>query len=125
MPRILIIDDDAAFGASAVRTLESAGFSVRFHRGPFGSLQAIRETHCDVVLLDVNMPKLDGPLLVRMIRDAFGRSGVKVVLCSDMEPGPLERLAKVMGVHGSVAKQLPDHLLIDQVRAALPSHATA
>lgn len=125
MPRILIIDDDAVFGASAVRTLESAGFSARFHRGPFGSLQAIRETLCDVVLLDVNMPKLDGPLLVRMIRDAFGRGGVKVLLCSDMEPGPLERLAKVMGVHGAVPKQLPEAALVDQVRAALPPRATA
>ncbi len=125
MPRILIIDDDASFGASAVRTLEGAGFSARFHRGPFGSLQAIRETLCDVVLLDVNMPKLDGPLLVRMIRDAFGRGGVKVVLCSNMEPGPLERLAKVMGVHGAVPKQMPESLLVDQVRSALPRSAQA
>ncbi|WP_170319446.1 response regulator [Polyangium spumosum] len=125
MPRILIIDDDAAFGASAVRTLEGAGFSARFHRGPFGSLQAIRESLCDVVLLDVNMPKLDGPLLVRMIRDAFGLGSVKVLLCSDMEPGPLERLAKVMGVHGAVPKQVHGAELVDQVRAALPRSATA
>jgi len=120
MQRILIIDDDANFGANAVRMLESAGFSARFHRGPFGSLQAIRETVCDLVLLDVNMPKLDGPLLVRMIRDAFGLGRIKVLLCSNMEPAPLERLAKAMGVHGAVTKSVPQAEIIDQVRAVLP-----
>jgi chemosensory pili system protein ChpA (sensor histidine kinase/response regulator) len=120
MRRILIIDDDANFGANAVRMLEGAGFSARFHRGPFGSLQAIRETVCDLVLLDVNMPKLDGPLLVRMIRDAFGMGRVKVLLCSNMEPAPLERLAKAMGVHGAVPKSVPQSEIVDQVRAVLP-----
>ncbi|HVK68172.1 MAG TPA: hypothetical protein VM694_27125 [Polyangium sp.] len=42
-----------------------------------------------------------------------------------MEPGPLERLAKVMGVHGVVPKHLPEAHLVDQVRAALPPRATA
>jgi chemosensory pili system protein ChpA (sensor histidine kinase/response regulator) len=120
MRRILIIDDDANFGANAVQMLESAGFNARFHRGPFGSLQAIRETVCELVLLDVNMPKLDGPLLVRMIRDAFGLGRIKVLLCSNMEPAPLERLAKAMGVHGAVPKSVPQAEIIDQVRAVLP-----
>jgi chemosensory pili system protein ChpA (sensor histidine kinase/response regulator) len=120
MSRILIIDDDANFGANAVRVLEGAGFSARFHRGPFGSLQAIRETVCDLVLLDVNMPKLDGPLLVRMIRDAFGLGRVKVLLCSNMEPAPLERLARAMGVHGAVPKSVPQSEIVDHIRAVLP-----
>jgi len=120
MPRILIIDDDASFGASAVKTFQSAGLSARFHRGPFGSLQAIREAVCDVVLLDVNMPKLDGPLLVRMIRDAFGKSRIKVVLCSNMEPHILERMASLLGASGSVAKHVPEDQLVAHVRAALP-----
>jgi chemosensory pili system protein ChpA (sensor histidine kinase/response regulator) len=125
VPRILIIDDDANFGATAVRILESAGYQARFHRGPFGSLQAIRETLCDLVLLDVNMPKLDGPLLVRMIRDAFGMGRVRVVLCSNMDVGPLQRLAKAMGAHGAVPKLSSDHELLDQIKAALPSASVA
>jgi CheY-like chemotaxis protein len=124
MRRILIIDDDATFGARAVQMLEKAGFSARYHRGPFGTLQAIRDAHCDLILLDVNMPKLDGPLLVRMIRDSFGLGRIKVLLCSNMEPPTLERLAALMGVQGAFPKHLPEAELVDRVRAALPrAHA--
>jgi len=121
MPRVLIIDDDTTFGASAVRILSGAGLPARFHRGPFGSLQAIREAAADVVLIDVNMPKLDGPLLVRMIRDAFGLGRVRVMLCSNMEPGPLARLAKAMNVFGSIPKGVTDNELVELVRRAVPS----
>lgn len=119
MSRILIVDDDASFGARAVKTLQDAGFQARFHHGPFGSLHAIRETASEVVLLDVNMPKLDGAQLVRMIQQAFGARRPSVLLWSNMHPRPLQRIAAVIGAQGAIVKDAPDAELITHVTAAL------
>ncbi|UQA56180.1 response regulator [Polyangium aurulentum] len=117
--RVLVIDDDPSISAAVLRTLEAGGFNARFHCGPFGSLQAIRSAMCDVVLVDVNMPRLDGPLLVRMIRDAFGLGRIKVVLYSNMETASLERLAKIIGAHGAVPKKAEPTEMVARLRAAL------
>ncbi|MDI3282629.1 response regulator [Polyangium sp. 15x6] len=117
--RVLVIDDDAAFGLAAARQLEEAGFAARFHRGPFGCLQAIRDMRCDAVVLDVNMPTLDGPLVLRMIRDAVGMGTTRVLLCSNMEAEPLARLAAISGAHGSLTKRAIDAELVPSIRAML------
>jgi len=98
MVRVLIIDDDTTFGYRALRCLDKAGYLARFHKGPFGSLHAIRETGSDVVLMDVDMPRLDGGLLVKMVRDAYGLGSTRIVLVGDKPDAELaERVASVAG----------------------------
>ncbi|UQA55483.1 response regulator [Polyangium aurulentum] len=119
MPRVLVVDDDASYGARAVQILQDAGFQARFHRGPFGSLHAIRETNCDVLLLDVNMPKLDGPQLVRMIQQAFGARRPEMLLYSNMSLGILERIAGAIGAQGAVPKDATPEEMVARVQRAL------
>ncbi|WP_437683491.1 response regulator [Sorangium sp. So ce131] len=102
--RVLVIDDDVNFGEEAVCALARAGAAARYHRGPFGSLHAIREMRSDVVLLDVNMPRMDGAQIVRAIRTADGIRDVRVLLCSNMDLRVLERLAATLKAHGAVPK---------------------
>jgi len=115
MSRILVIDDDVSFGLRTVQALKQAGLQARFHRGPFGTLGAIRESRCDVVLLDVNMPKLDGAALVRMIRDTFSANRIRVVLFSSMEVGALQRLAAWVGAHHAISKSAADDDVVAQI----------
>ncbi|MDI1442802.1 response regulator [Polyangium sp. 6x1] len=117
--RVLVIDDDARFGESAVQRLAEMGFEARFHRGPLGFLQAIRDMRCDLVLLDVNMPKLDGSSVIRMIRDSIGLGEVRVLLCSNMEANVLARMARALGAHGAVPKDVTDEAFVAELRAAL------
>jgi len=126
MPQVLIIDDDDAFGTRAVRCLEFAGFSARFHQGPFGSLHAIRETACDIVLVDIDMPRLDGGLLVKMVRDAYGLGQTRIMLVGNRSDDHLAELAATVGAHGYVSKCASDADFIRRVLTiALPSHIHA
>jgi two-component system OmpR family response regulator len=115
MPRVLIIDDDPTFGQRAVRCLEKVGIRARFHEGPFGSLHAIRETGCDIVIVDVDMPRLDGGLLVKMIRDAYGLGQTRIVLVGDKSDVELADLAISVGAHGYVSKSVSDAELAGRV----------
>jgi len=119
---VLIVDDDPAWGAEATRRLEAAGIKATFHHGPFGTLHAIRSHHCNAVLMDVNMPKLDGAVLARLIRNGLGR--VPVLLCTNGEPGFLGVIEKMTGLP-VVSKATTEGEFISQVRAALNPRVAA
>ena len=124
MYRVLIIDDDAVFGGRAVRCLERDGFAARFHHGPFGSLHAIRETGSDIVLVNIDMPRLDGGLLVKMMRDAYGLGQTRVMLVGNRSDAQLAELASTVGADGYVSKLVADLDLINRVRLmVVASHA--
>jgi CheY-like chemotaxis protein len=116
MVRILIIDDDADFGHLAKERLHGLGARVNFHRGPFGSLTAIQEFPYDLVLMDVNMPNLDGAQLVRLMREVRGARSPKVLLCSSMDVDQLSKLAQSLGVQGYLSKSATKSQFLDKIR---------
>lgn len=115
---VLIVDDDPIWGVEASRRLAAAGMNPIFHHGPFGTLHAIRANRCDAVIMDVNMPKLDGAVLARLIRSGLGR--VPVLLCTNGEPKFLGIIEKMTGLP-VVSKATSEAEFISHVKAALSS----
>jgi two-component system response regulator MprA len=84
--RILVVDDDAAVRDSLARTLRFEGYQVDLAADGRQALDAIRADPADAVLLDVNMPALNGldtcrelratgsllPVLMLTARDSVG-----------------------------------------------------
>jgi CheY-like chemotaxis protein len=67
--RILVIDDDRVFGLWATKALESRGFEVQHVLDPMTGLREIEAEHWDVVITDVEMPRMSGlEFLERMRR---------------------------------------------------------
>lgn len=60
-PTVLIVDDHDAFRAGARELLEAEGFRVLGEAADGAqALEAVRRLHPDIVLLDVQLPDLDG-----------------------------------------------------------------
>jgi DNA-binding NarL/FixJ family response regulator len=61
MPSVLIVDDHASFRATARQLLEAAGYEVVGEAVDGASaLEAVARLRPDVVLLDVQLPDMDG-----------------------------------------------------------------
>ena len=73
MPKILVIDDDAAVRRLVVDVLELEGFEVLTAEDGFAGLRAIEAHMPDCVVLDVMMPGLDGHGVLQRIRSGATR----------------------------------------------------
>ncbi len=60
MPEALIIDDSASFRASARSLLEAEGFGVSEAATGVEGIEAVRQHRPELVLLDIQLPDLDG-----------------------------------------------------------------
>jgi CheY-like chemotaxis protein len=78
MRRILVVDDSRSVRQAIEGALEPYGFEVELADNGAAALAKLRRSPFDLVFLDLNMPVLDGPGMLRILR----HSGipVKVVL---------------------------------------------
>jgi DNA-binding response OmpR family regulator len=69
MPRtILVVDDDAEIRDLAELVLLGGGYAVRKAPSAWEALDLMRRAPPDLVLLDVNMPEMDGWELLRLLK---------------------------------------------------------
>jgi signal transduction histidine kinase len=70
--RVLIVDDDPQIRDFTRRVLEKAGFQVTTATGGIEALELMRQQARDIVLLDLEMPDLDGAATLKQIRQQWG-----------------------------------------------------
>jgi two-component system chemotaxis response regulator CheY len=78
----LVVDDSRVVRLVARRILEANHFAVRESEDGARALAACREQMPDAVLLDWNMPVMDGISFLRALRAEFGPDHPIVVFCT-------------------------------------------
>jgi len=72
--RVLVVDDDESFVGSSQALLEGAGYRTLTAATGEEGLRITREHAPLVVLLEIQLPKLNGYEVCRALRDEFGRA---------------------------------------------------
>jgi DNA-binding response OmpR family regulator len=78
--QVVIADDDAAIGALLTTTLRRTGAECRLARNGPEALALVREVVPDVLILDVNMPGMDGFEVLTNLQADQVTAGIPVVL---------------------------------------------
>jgi len=78
--RVLLADDDPGLRRLIGTTLGTEDFDLLQAVDGEEALQIARQQHPELVLLDVNMPKLDGFEVCRHLKSEPATSGIKVVM---------------------------------------------
>src|SRR6266540_3276516 len=68
LPSVLVVDDDQGIRVALERALSIEGFSVSTVADGHAALDAVQRERCDLVVLDVAMPGLDGVSVTRRLR---------------------------------------------------------
>ena len=102
--RILIVDDDVDAVEALGELLRDCGHEVATaHHGP-QALDHARLHRPDVVLLDINMPEMDGYEVAKRIRSELGLGDALLVALSGYGEDSHRRLARESGFDRHVTK---------------------
>lgn len=85
MPRILIVDDEPEIASIVSATLRRAGYDVQTAVDPEEAFKMCAGESFDLVLSDVQMPRMNGHELARRLAQPCPRT--RVVLMSGSDPG--------------------------------------
>lgn len=98
---VLVVDADAEHRRCLALNLHARGYEVQMAGSGAEALRAVAAGRVDLVLLDLDLPDMDGLALLRRLRQA---SLVSVVVTTARDEQGDRRAARALGADGYLAK---------------------
>lgn len=114
--KILVVDDSASMRSMVAFTLKGAGFEVEEAVDGVGGLEAAKADRFDLVLADVNMPRMDGIAMVRQMRGVAGYTGVPILVLTTESDPEKKQEGRAAGATGWLVKPFDPEQLLATVR---------
>ncbi|MFZ5894914.1 MAG: ATP-binding protein [Myxococcota bacterium] len=118
--RILVAEDNAVNRKIAVRLLEHLGHDVDVASDGAAALAAARATHFDLILMDWQMPEMDGLQATAAIRSELGAEVPIVALTANAMEGDRDRCLAA-GMNDYLTKPLSMEALKSMLQRWLPN----
>ncbi len=120
-PRVLVVDDEPVIASTLAAILQMHGFSAKFFTSPLEALAAARAKSPDLLISDVEMPRLSGIDLAIRIKALY--PACKILLFSG-QPSNLDLLdsARAQGHDFDLLlKPVPPPELLAEIRKRIRS----
>lgn len=117
MPTVLTVDDEPGMLLVISRILESAGYTVHTAENAQTGLEILRKTHPDVILLDIRLPDMDGPEVLKEIKKLYPE--IPVIMCSGF--GDVETAVQIVkqGASNYISKPFKNEEVLKVVKNVL------
>lgn len=116
MYKILIVEDDEVIQNELAKLLQNNGFEAVILHDFSKSIEIILETKADLVLMDINIPYINGEMLLHQIRK---QSDVPVIMVTSRTQEIDEVLSMSYGADDYIMKPYNPTLLILRINAVL------
>lgn len=113
---ILTVDDSPSIRRMVSMTLQEAGYQVLEGVDGQDGLEKATAARVDAILVDQNMPRLDGLGMIRALRNHPNGKGVPVVFLSTESEDALKQQAREAGALGWMVKPFTQDKLLAVVK---------
>jgi len=108
---VLVVDDDASIRALTISVLEDAGFAVREAPNGAAAMAVVEAGAPNLVILDLQMPVMDGRAFFRALRAAGHAMPVLLLSAHGVDSAMAE-----LGAQGAIAKPFDIDDLLDRAQ---------
>lgn len=115
----LVVDDSLTMRKVLSRVLEREGFEVATANDGMDAVQKLQLLKPDIILTDIEMPRMDGFEFSRHVRDNAKTSDIPLIVISSRTAEKHRNVAKELGVNAFLGKPVQDEELIEQVNSLL------
>lgn len=119
MARILVIEDNAANMKLATLLLENVGHSVLCAVDAETGLALARAEHPDLILMDIQLPDMDGLAATALLKQNPATAGIPVIALTAMAMKEDQEKTRAAGCDAYIAKPLRYKELIAAIDALL------
>jgi two-component system, chemotaxis family, chemotaxis protein CheY len=118
--RILTIDDSKTIRDMLMLTLAEAGFEVLQAVDGQDGLDVLDKEQVDVVITDINMPRMDGYEVIRHLRNNSAHKSTPILVLTTESETDKKNLARVAGATGWMVKPFDPERLIATINKVAP-----
>jgi len=116
---ILYVEDNLENRILILRILNAEGYNVIFAENAIEAIQAVQENQIDLILMDINLPDIDGYTLTAKLRKSPQTHAVPIVaLTANVMKGDREKSLEA-GCDGYIQKPVDVDALPNQVATFL------
>jgi chemotaxis protein histidine kinase CheA/CheY-like chemotaxis protein len=119
MPNIMIVDDSLSVRKSLSLLIENAGFEPLLAKDGVEAIEVMNETQPNVMLVDMEMPRMDGLELTAHVRANQATQNLPIFMITSRTTEKHRLQAKSAGVSAYLTKPYQDTELLDLIDKAL------
>ena len=114
-PVVMIVDDSLTVRKVTSRLLERQGYEILIAKDGVGALQLLRETVPAIMLVDIEMPHMDGFELIRTVRNNLELQNIPIIIISSRTAEKHRKVAEELGVNEFMGKPYQEDELLHHI----------
>jgi len=116
LPVVMVVDDSLTVRRISERLLTRAGYQVVLAKDGVDALRQLQEVAPDVMLVDIEMPRMDGFDLTRNVRSDPRYAKLPIIMITSRTADKHRNVAIQLGVNVFLGKPFQDEELLDHIK---------
>jgi chemosensory pili system protein ChpA (sensor histidine kinase/response regulator) len=122
---VMVVDDSITVRKVTQRHLQKRGIDVLLAKDGVDAMEQLRENVPDVMLVDIEMPRMDGYELTQLVRSDSRLKHVPIIMITSRAGEKHRERALALGVNVYMTKPYLEDTLLDNINTLLPAHLAA
>jgi len=125
LPAVMVVDDSLTVRRVTQRLLEREGYRVLLAKDGVDALEQMQETRPDLMLVDIEMPRMDGFDLTRHVRGNEATHAIPIIMITSRSADKHRNYAIDLGVDAYFGKPFQEDVLLAAMAGLLGRAAPA